>query len=391
MTTTASEIVFSSVPSLTTCTQVTIAWTYAGTVSSTSSYPLVVTNIGVDQWNSSHSRFLSVLSRGTTDVNATLSLINPSTGQFPWSKVNVPQGRYRLDAYASGGVLSSNVFNVANGTDTSCLTVPSQSSVASSSTRSITYTSTPSPSSSQSSASNPSVTSPASVSGGSRVNGGIVAAGVITGLLALALVVLAVLWILRRRKLTARNATPTHSIKRTSKGFHDPSDSTGRILPLEAGNQDNSPQSSEEDFSSEKSVIIYDEVKPSLPPIAATRSHSKSSTSSRRPASMVAQPSLEFHETTQSMSSRRQPHRSLDSSPLPPGNIIPPSPSSPSYPRHPTDRVRRTSRKPVPVYDPSEFHGSEADDIPLSARSETSLGGKTAHYIIPDPPLEQKK
>ena len=107
---------------------------------------------------------------------------------------------------------------------------------------------------------------------------------------------------------------------------------------------------------------------------------------------MVVQPSFESYETAQSMSSRRQPHRSLDSSPLPPGNIIPPSPASQYHPRHPRDRVRRTSRKPVPVYDPSEFHGSEADDIPLSARSETSLsGGKMTHYLIPDPPLEQKK
>ena len=393
-TTSAGGIVFSTVPSLTTCTQATIVWTYNGTTSNTSSYPLVVTNIGIDQWSLSRRVSLSVRGQSTAAVNMTLSLINPLTGNLPWPEVNVPQGRYRLDAYASGGVQSSNIFNVTNGVDLSCLTASSPSS-----TSSITYTSTPLPSSTISSARNPSVTSLTPVSGNSSVDKGIIAGGIVSGVVVLALVAVVVLWIFRRRKTIAWNATSANSVPRTrgqaSRGLHNPSESTGAILAFDGGNQDNFPHlsTSEEDFGSEKSAIAYNDTKPNLPPIAVTRAYSKSSTSSRRPVSMAVQPSFESREMLQSMSSRRQPHRSLDSSPVPPSSIvIPPSPSSPSQPRYPSDRVRRTSRKPVPVYDPSEFPSSETGDIPLSARSEASFSSRRkTYYLVPDPPLEQRK
>ena len=387
-TTPAGEIVFSTIPSLTTCAQVTIEWTYNGTTSNTSFYPLFVTNIGIDQGDLSRRVSPPVPGQNTAVVNMTLSLINPLTGNLSWPKVNVPQGRYRLDVHTTGGVLSSNTFSVTSAANLSSSVVPSHSS-----TPSINYTSTPPPSSSTSLASSPSVTLSTQLPGNLSVNKRIIAGSVISGAVVLVLIAAIIFWVFHRRKTPADSAPRTRG--QTFKGPHNPSDSMGKILPFNGGNQENFPQlsTSEEDFGSEKSAVAYHNIKPNPPPIAATKAYSKYSRSSRRPVSMAVQPSFESRETAQSASSRRQPHRSLDSSPVPPNSAtIPPSPSSPSHPRYPSDRARRTSRKPVPVYDPNEFPSSGADDIPLSARFETSLGsGKKTHYLIPDPPLGQRK
>ncbi|KAF9653726.1 hypothetical protein BDM02DRAFT_3265434 [Thelephora ganbajun] len=393
MTTTipTDEIVFSTVPSLTTCSQVTIGWAYHGTTPPTSNYPLVVTNIGIDQGSLSRREYPSVSRRSATVVNMTLSAINPSLDKFDWLKVNIPQGRYRLDVYTTVEVLSSNLFNVTNGVDVSCLVAPSQSSILSSSAPSVTP---PFPTHSTSSTNNPSIP----VVGNLSVSKGVIAGAIVSGVAVLALIAVIALWALRRRRTIARNATPPGSVPRTkgqaSRGLHNPSDSTGTILPFGGGNQENSPQfsTSEEDFASEKSTVAFDDNKLNLTPIVATRSYSKSSTSSRRPVSMTVKPSFESRETVQSRPSR-QPRRSLDSSMVPPNKTtLAPSPPSPSHPRYPSDRTRRASRKPVPVYDPSEFPSSESNDIPLSARPETDLsGGAKIYYLIPDAPPGQRK
>jgi hypothetical protein len=330
-------------------------------------------------------------------VNMTLSVIDPTLGKFDWLKVNVPQGRYRLDFYVLTKVLSSNLFNVTNGVDTSCLVVPSQSSILPSSTSSVIHapTPTPSPSPSTSSMTYSSAALPTPVMGGLSlsVHKGVIAGGVIGGVVLLALIATLALCVFRRRKTRAHCTTPACSGPRTkgqpSKRLHNPSDSTGTILPFGGGDREKSPQLSEEDFESEKSAAACEDARTNLTPVAPTRTYSKSSTSSRRPVSMTVKPSFESHETIQS---RRPPHRSLDSSAVPPNkSFIPPSPSSPSHPRYPPDRTRRASRKPVPVYDPSEFPTSEPDGIPLVGRSETSLGGGTRiHYLIPDAPLQQR-
>lgn len=310
----------------------------------------------------------------------TLSTIHPSMGAFQWSEVNVSQGRYRLDVYASAKVMSSNIFNVTNGPDTSCLVGSLQSSIQLSSGTSI---STPSSSSSTS----------VPVHGGS-VHKGLIAGTAVSGVAILSLIAAAALWVFRRRNATSGSVPRTKG--QSSKALHNQMDSTGIVLPFVGRNQETFPhsQASEDDYHSEKTTVASDciKFKPSSPSIAATRTYSRSSLSSRRPVSMAVKPSFESRETIQSNVSR-QTHRSLDSSAVRPNNTIFPSNSPPPpHPRHPADRTRRASRKPVPVYDPNEFPGAETNGIPLSDRSEMGFfDGRQTFYIVPDPPLEQRK
>lgn len=302
----------------------------------------------------------------------TLSEVDPSSESFDWPEVDVPQGRYRFDAYFSGQVLPSNLFTVTPGSEASasCLVPPWKLPFPSSST------SSPSQSTS--------ATSPIPVVGATSVNKGVIAGGVVSGMAVLALIASLALCVLRRRA-RARRAIPTRSVPRTkgqvSKALHNSSDSTGAILT-------NYPQLSEEDFGSEKS---YDDTQPIPTLTAPPKSHLRSSVSNRRPVSMAVKPSFESHGTAQSLP-LRSPCRSLDSSAAPPNKTaLPTSPSFPSPTRYPSQRARRASRKPVPAYDASEFPSSGSDDIPLSGWSGTGHSdGTKVHYLIPDAPLEQR-
>jgi len=367
------EIVFSAISNLTTCTRTTIVWTYSRPFPPRTTYPLVVTNIGVDQGGLLRRGYSLAPRQATIAVNMTLVNINAGLERIDWTQVNVPRGRYRLDFYASIKVLSSNVFTVTNGPDVSCLVAVSQPPISPSSTP-------PSPSSTLTTSNSTSTP----VVGGSSVSKGVIAGGVIAGVGVLALIAALVLWLFRRRNSRARNATPPGSASRTkgqgSKRFHNPSDSTGAILQT-------SPQLSESDFDPEKFAVAYDKTKPGLAITVPMRSYPTSS--SRRPASMTVQPSFESREMVQSRPPRI-PRRSLDGGAFPPDKAtIPPSPSSLSRPRYPSDRARRASRKPVPAYDESEFSSFGSNDIPLAGRSETSFG-KKLYYITPDAPLDQR-
>lgn len=375
------EIVFSTVPSLTTCSPTTITWAYNGSMPVTSFWSLVVTDVGIDQEGLSRRGYPLGFKRSTTTINMTLSTILPSMGGFQWSEVNVPQGRYRLDVYASANVMSSNVFNVTNGPDTSCLAGLLQSS-----TQLSSGTLIPTPSSSSSTS--------VPVHGGS-VHKGLIAGTAVSVVAILSLIAAAALWVFRRRNATSSGFVP-RTKGQSSKALHNQMDSTGVVLPFVGKNQETFPhsQASEDDSHSEKTAVASDCIKskPSSPSIAATRTYSRSSLSSRRPVSMAVKPSFESRETIQSYISR-QTHHSLDSSAVRPNNTIFPSSSPPPpHPRHPTDRTRRASRKPVPVYDPNEFPGTESNGIPLTDRSEMGFfDRRQTFYIVPDPPLEQRK
>jgi hypothetical protein len=364
----ATNISFLTVPNLVTCSEVTIQWTYNGTTPSTPNYPLVVTNIGVSQSGLSRREVPLVARQSTTTVNTTLAVVNASTGRFNWPKVNIPQGWYRMDIYATSGVIPSNTFNVTNGLDVSCVVAPSQPSVSSSLT-SLTPNSTYSLFPSTSSTSSTSVTTSTVIVGNSSVKRRAIVGGVVGGVALLTLIAAVALWLSHRRRKRTRNATPPSTLSRIKgqacKANHNSSDSTGAILPLGRGSWQNSRQLSilGDDFASEKFAVADDDTMPRLPSVAATRSYP---TSSRRPTSMI-QPSFESCESRPSS---------------------PPSNNS----RYPPDRTRRASRKPVPVYDPSEFPGSDPNGIPLSDSPESILGGGTkVYYIIPDAPLEQRK
>lgn len=274
-----------------------------------------------------------------------------------------------MNIYAPAGPIPSNVFNVTNGLDVSCVVGLSQSSTLSSS--SLVTSTSPSPSQSVSPTNTVFVTTPTTT-----VQKGAIAGGVVGGGVVLVLIAALFLWLSWRRKARARKVTPLpagpRSKRQPPKGNHTPSDSTGAILQY-GGNRQNSRQlsTSEEDCSSEKSAVA-DDTMPKLPSIAfPTRSHPQPSspTSDRRPTSMVVKPSFESYDSVQSRPS-----------------------TSPAHSRYPPDRSRRASRKPVPAYNPTEFPRTEPNDIPPSSSPETNLGnGTKIYYLIPDAPLEQRR
>jgi hypothetical protein len=363
----ATNLTIFTVPNLLTCSTVTIEWLYNGTTPPTSNYSLVVTNIGVNQSGLSRREHPLVPRQSTSVVNMTLGAVNVTTGSFDWIKVNIPQGWYLMNIYAPAGPIPSNVFNVTNGLDVSCVVGLSESSTLSSSSL-VTSTS---PSQSV----YPTTNIPFAKTPTTTMQKGAIAGCVVGGGVVLALIAALFLWLSWRRKARARKATPLSAGPRSkgqpSKGNHTPSDSTGAILHY-GGNRQNSRQlsTSEEDCGSEKSAVA-DDTMPKLPSIAATRSHPQPSspTSDRRPASMVVKPSFESYDSVQSRPS-----------------------TSPAHSRYPPDRSRRASRKPVPAYNPTEFPRSEPNDIPLSNSPETILGnGTKIYYLIPDAPLEQRR
>ncbi|KAF9788142.1 hypothetical protein BJ322DRAFT_1047256 [Thelephora terrestris] len=366
--TTAANTAFLTVPNLLTCSAVTIEWTYNGTTTPASNYPLVVSNIGVSQSGPSRRGYPLAARQSTAVVNVTLAEINVSTGNFTWPKVNIPQGWYRMDIYAPEGVIPSNTFNVTNGLDFSCVVAPPQSSISPSSSVSTTTSSHSSP---LSPATSPTNTSTVLAADNSSVRRRTIAGGVIGGVAILLLIAAVALLLSRRRKTRTRGTIPPATFARSkgqpSRANHEPSDSTGAILPFDGGSKDNSRQlsTSDEDFASEKSAVTDHDTMPKLPSIAVTRSRS---TTSQRPASMIVKPSFESYESAQSRPSTSPPHS-----------------------RYPPDRSRRASRKPVPVYNPSEFPNSETNDMPPSCPPETALGGSKVYYLIPDAPLEQRK
>lgn len=371
-TTTAADITFLTVPNLVTCSEVTIQWTYNGTTPPTSNYSLVVTNIGINQNGLNSREYPLVPRQRTAVVNTTLAAVNVSAAKFDWVKVNIPQGWYRMNIYAPTVVVPSNIFNVTNGLDVSCVATTSQSLISSSSTSPTHPASSYSTPYTTSQTATTSIPTSGVAAGISSARKRAIAGGVVGGTAVLALIAVIALWLSRRRKARTRNATPPTACLKTKgqppKGGHSSSDSTGAILQY-GGNKESSRQlsTSSEDFTSEKSAVPDDDTMPKPPSIAATRSHSTQA-SSKRPTSMAVQPSFESYESAQSR-----------------------SPTSPSNYRYPPDRSRRASRKPVPTYDPSEFPVSEADDIPLSDPPETMFGGGTnIYYIIPDAPLEQR-
>jgi hypothetical protein len=362
-TVTTPALAFLTVPNLVTCSEVTIEWTYNATTPPTYDYPLVVTNIGIDQSGNSRREYPLISRRQSTAVvNATLAAVNASAGRFDWPKVNIPQGWYRMDIYATAGVIPSNTFNVTNGLDVSCIAAALQPSTPpSSSTSHPTPASTDSPSSTN----GPPVTT-SLVMASSSVKWKAIVGGVVGGVaVIMIIIVLAVLWLCRRKTRT-RNATPATMPRNKGqqfKGNHNQSDSTGAILPFGSkGNKGNSRQlsTSEDDFDSEKSAVADHDTAPKFPLTTPTRP-------SRRPASMMVTPSFESYESVQSRPS-----------------------TSPAHPRQPPNRARRASRKPVPLYDPNEFPTPESNDIPLSGLPETVSDGTRKYYLIPDPHLGQR-
>lgn len=355
-TATTPGVAFLTVPNLVTCSEVTIEWTYNATLPPTSVYPLVVTNIGVEQ-SGLHLREYPLVSRQSTAVvNTTLAAVNASTGRFDWPKVNIPQGWYRMNIYATAGIIPSNVFNVTNGLDVSCVVTPLQSSLPpSSSTLPLTPASTDTPSSTNS----PSVTTTPVVMAVSHVKRNAIIAGTVTG--GIVLFAVAVLCLYRwyhRRKTRIRNPSPATGPRNKGqqpRREHHKSDSSGAILSFDKEHPRHLSMS-EEDSDLEK-FYLADRRFLQNPPLTAPQRPR-----STRIEPMVAAASFDSYDSD-------QPRPSTS-----------PSPSHNSSPR-----TRRTSRKPVPVYDPKEFP-PESNGAPLSGLPGTTVDRKPTFLLVPDLP-----
>ncbi|KAG6379566.1 hypothetical protein JVT61DRAFT_10069 [Boletus reticuloceps] len=442
-----------TVQNLTTCTSAVISWKYSGTESQ---LLLSVTNIGVPQYDDALPRIKNVVD---AEIQQQLADTNTSATPWPWLTVNLTQGWYEIQ----GLVLteptvsnSSSPFFVSDGPDVSCLTGTSSQS---SSTVSPSATFVPQP------------------SGGSKatVNVGGIAGGVIGGIAVLVLAILAGVCLSRRRRKVAprrRLSKPRQygSLKSTNSsiqpgdggpqlpGNHSHSDSTGAILQDVAGGRVSATTTP---GGSDEHVTVDDEEKlaspasyPGMSPFDALNTplhhDRRASTYSIQIPTAVASENFRSrvpstHTSTQALEQQAQRIRcSMETSnrqrserlsmPTQPSPALAHSPThaqpKEEYPLTPVTPTpvnrsisagaastiaRRTSRKPVPQYNPSilledknadsvsthtagaessQSHGTGlgtgVHGTPPNLVHKASFGdGRPMHYLMPDMPSPQ--
>ncbi|KAG5652500.1 hypothetical protein H0H81_004813 [Sphagnurus paluster] len=212
-------LVFNSPNQPTSCAATLISWNYSGPDEPLS---LSITNIGVSQDGSTSTRPPNTFTNRFApreplyrrdDITIQIaSSLSPSSSSFNWTSVSVPQGFYLLTASLQNVQepysTNSSPFFVQQGTDTSCLNIPSSpssSSPGSSSTPSTPSTSSEDATSSSdtSSSSSPTVI-PIGGSSESTINKGAIVGGVVAGVLAL-LITLSAFCICRRRHSRSRS------------------------------------------------------------------------------------------------------------------------------------------------------------------------------------------
>lgn len=212
---------------MTTCTSGLISWKYGG---KGAGLLLSITNIGVPQNDA--LRIKGKRSSGDVTMQQLVDT-NTSLSSWTWSSVNLTQGWYEIQGLVlSSPTVSNNSapFFISNGTDVTCLAATS-----------------------------PQASSSASPSAGalpsSNLNVGGIVGGVVGGVFAVALAIIAGVWLwLRRRKRSfvgrgGSNDRAWGSLKSTNSSiqpggngsqfagnhFHAHSDSTGAILQDVAG------------------------------------------------------------------------------------------------------------------------------------------------------------
>ena len=179
-------LTFNNINQLTTCTSTSITWFYLGPDSPMS---LTVTNLNVPQSGSSSlsGASTSTVSPGMQILDTVTvklaSALNPTSLNFTWPSVNVPQGWYRLYAGidSQSFIQTSAAFFVSTGSNTSCLVTAAS-------------TSAPNPLSSSSTTTTPLLVSSSS----SPINTGAIV-GIVIGSLGLLFAVAAMFFCFRRR------------------------------------------------------------------------------------------------------------------------------------------------------------------------------------------------
>ncbi|KIJ63039.1 hypothetical protein HYDPIDRAFT_29734 [Hydnomerulius pinastri MD-312] len=439
---------FNQVQNMTTCTTGLITWNYSGqqaelTLSVTDQVATTARYIGRRQ------------NTGGLPISQLLTETNAQLGSYTWQSVNLTEGQYYIQAYMPSFAFSSSslTFYITNGSDVSCLTGTSPHSTA------------PAPSG------NPS-TSPSSAS--SKNNTGAIVGGVLGAIAGVALVVLAgLLYLRRRRRSSARGGSmkrrsgrwgsltsnssikPGGSTRDLANDHYDGySASTGGMLQGVAGGKASAtttPGGSDADvttmgedkvvsprsppgmnpfeildspFQSGRRASIY-----SLQGPAAIAESSRSRTTSVRTSNHSLE--QQAHRIRSSMESSMYLRTERLSMPILPATSLPRTPTSPARSREeyplspitpsPVNRsasagagsvTRRTPRKPVPQYDPSELRedsastaqdtvstfaaesshshgtgtGTETHGQPELAHKSSFGSGRPVHYLIPDMP-----
>ncbi|KAF8120213.1 hypothetical protein EV363DRAFT_1274582 [Boletus edulis] len=447
-----------TVQNLTTCTSAVVSWKYSGTESQLS---LSVTNIGVPQYDDALPRIKNVVN---AEIQQQLADTNTSATPWPWQTVNLTQGWYEIQGLVltkpTVNVFSSSPFFVSDGPDVSCLTGTSPQS---SSTVSPGATFVPQPS-------RKATVNVGGIAGG--VIGGI-------AVLVLAILAGVCLSRRRRKATPRRRLSKPRqygSLKSTTSSIqpgdggpqfpgnhsHSHSDSTGAILQDVAGGRvsaTTTPGGSDEHgtvvdeeklaspasypgmspfdalntplhhdrrastYSIQIPIAVASENFRSRVPSTHTSTHTSTQTLEQQAQRIRCSMETSNRHRSERLSMPTQPSPALAHSPThaQPKEEYPLTPMTPT----PVNRsisagavstiARRTSRKPVPQYDPSKLlEDKNADSVSThtagaeSSQSHgTGLGtgvhgtppdlvhkasfgdGRPMHYLMPDMPSPQ--
>lgn len=426
-----------AVKNMTTCAPGVITWTYNG---SSANILLFISNINVADPYTQGGRTRRQNTAGKS-VSVILANISATLNSWTWSQVTQPQGWYTIQGSVASLGASSDPFFISNGTDTACLLSSSSSSTEPTSTASPTavqaYSTTPS-------------------------TGEIV--GIVVGSLAgLVIPALAIACYLRRRRRPAirsrkpkvqnvgrwsslkSNDSAARSLAEGNAGFthsHGHSESTGEILTVaDSGkaSETTTPLGSDEYHGEEKVVhpqspsgmIPLDDIDTPLsrhdrrisaysiqdPSFRgdAGRTRATSSRHSKQGLELQAARIRSSMESSMYLRTERfslpaiaAPTPHTPTSPSRGRDEYPPSPIAASLRRSPSAgaaSARRSSRKPVPHYDASEFRDDlrgAADNQSTITAGESShshgteslpplhgvsgLSHNRMHYLIPDMP-----
>ncbi|KAI6165926.1 hypothetical protein EDD17DRAFT_1871153 [Pisolithus thermaeus] len=449
-----THLTFNAIQNMTTCASASITWSYGG---NQAYLVLAVTNIGVTQ-NNSHAldaeRRRNVAS---ATISQMLANITAQTGSWRWASVNLTQGWYEIEGLVGTLTAWSSPFYISNGSNTSCLT--------STSTASQSSTASPSPVS--------------NLTPSSDKKTGTIVGSVIGALVGVSFIVVLIIWLRRRKKspiqggFILRNVgrwssltSNASSVKHRSNDFANRhyrghTDSTSRGAESVTGSKasntgplGDSDDPAVEAGESERTHSTYSHSPPGMGafdafdvPVSHVRHASIHSIQS--PASAVDRSrSRTMSVRTSNTALERQAQRirsSMEGSmclrterlsmPIIAPAALDRSPTSPirRTSDHPAESggtsvtrsastsgsaTRRTPRKPVPHYDPSELGDAlvgqvndtrstapSGEDCSASNSAETMSSraisdvsrlpspgsGRPVHYLIPDlPPLPKE-
>lgn len=449
-----TNLTFNTIHNMTTCASASVTWNYGG---KEAYLVMAVTNIGVNQ---THSQAFGVERRqnvASTTVLQTLVNITAQTESWTWASVNLTQGWYEIQGLVGNLTALSSPFYVSNGSNTSCLS----------------STSTPS----QSPSATPSPVSNLSSSDDKKT--GTIVGSVIGALVGVSVIVALVIWLRRRKRspigggfivrnvgrwssLTSNASSVKHRsndfVNRHYRGHTDSTSRAGESVTGSKASNTGPPGDSDdpavEAGGSERTHSTYSHSPPEMGaydtfnvPVSHVRHasiHSIQSSAGAVDRSRSRTMSVRTSNTALEQQAQRIRSSMEGSMCLRTERLSMPAIAPAALDRSPTSPIRRTSdhpagsggtsvtrsastsgsatrrtpRKPVPHYDPSELDDALAgqandtrstapsgEDFSASNSAETmssramsdvsrlpSLGsGRPVHYLIPDLPPPSKE